>query len=93
MEDGGIIPVPISVSPSEGALHLWNAVAINVRGECGGVGQLLAAFLQERLALAVQTPQQQVQALPQRMSLVIAVQPIPPDPLVMFHTRPQLPSG
>ena len=62
MEDGGIIPVPISVAPREGALHLWNTVAIDVRGECGEVGQLLAAFLQERLALAVQAPQQQVQA-------------------------------
>lgn len=66
MEDGGIIPIPISMVPQDGALDLWDAVAIDIKGNCAGVGQLLSAFLQERLVLTVQTPPQQVSAHAQR---------------------------
>ena len=66
MEGGAIIPVPISVTPLEGSLELWDAVAIDVQGDCAGVGQMLAVFLRERLGIAVQATHVRTLMVPMR---------------------------
>ena len=53
--DCPVIPVPISVIHEDGTLELQQAVDITCSGDCAGVGELLAAHLRDRLAIAARS--------------------------------------